>query len=84
LAGAACYRIVVRFLWGITMAQHSWFEGKISKKQWFFLFNIVTVLCLVASRKLQFDWVSIVSCALALLLINGLALISAKHFPDWK
>jgi len=66
------------------MAQHSWFEGKIRKKQWFFLFNIVTVVYLVASGKLQFDWVSIVSCALALLVINGMALISAKHFPDWK
>jgi hypothetical protein len=66
------------------MADHSWFEGKISKKQWFLLFNIVSVLFLIGSGKLQFDWISIVSCALALLLINGMALISARHFPDWK
>ena len=48
------------------MAQHSWFEGNISKKQWFFLFNLVTVEYLVVSGKLQFDWVSIVSSAISL------------------
>jgi hypothetical protein len=51
---------------------------------WFLLFNVGTVLYLIAFGDVSWNLISIVSYSLALLLINILAWISARKFPDWK
>jgi hypothetical protein len=56
----------------------------ISKRTWFVIFNTATILYLIATGSLQWNVVSVFSYALALLLINCIALISARHFKGWK
>ena len=51
-----------------------------SKRTWFVIFNAATILYLIASGSLQWDVVSVFSYGLALLLIKGIALISARNF----
>jgi hypothetical protein len=60
------------------------FHQIIGKKLWFVLFNTVSMLYLVLSGRLHLNLDSILGCTIALLLINGIALISARNFPDWK
>jgi len=60
------------------------FHRIIGKKLWFVLFNTVSILYLVLSGRLHFSFNSIAGCAIALILINGIALISSRNFPDWK
>ena len=55
-----------------------------TKKQWFILFNCVTILALYLTGNLEFTIKSMVSYLIALALVNGMALISAKKFTDWK
>ena len=56
----------------------------ISKRTWFLIFNVATILYLIASGGLRWDVVSVFSYGLALLLINCIALISARNFKGWK
>jgi hypothetical protein len=60
------------------------FHRYIGKKLWFILFNVASILYLVLSGRLRLSLESIVGCIVALLLINGVAFISARNFPDWK
>ena len=62
----------------------SQFHRVISKKMWFLLFNVGTTLYIILIGHLQLDAISIVSFAVALGLINLLAWISARRFPEWK
>ena len=55
-----------------------------SKRTWFVIFNTATILYLIATGSLQWNVVSVFSYALALLLINCIASISARHFKGWK
>ena len=55
-----------------------------SKKQCFVLFNVVSVVGLVLTGRLKWSAESIVTSLIALLLMNGVAAISAKNFPEWK
>ena len=54
------------------------------KRTWFLLFNCGTIVYLVVSGTLKWDPVSLFSFAVALSLINCVALISARKYKDWK
>jgi hypothetical protein len=56
----------------------------ISKKVWFLVFNTATIIYLVVSGSLHFEVDSILAHGLALLLINVVALISARKYKGWK
>jgi len=66
------------------MAPENSFHRLVSKKLWFLLFNVCSISYLIISGRLRLETVSLLSCGLALLLMNGIALISARHFPEWK
>jgi hypothetical protein len=56
----------------------------VSKKQWFILFNVVSVIALVVTGRLKWSAESLVTSLIVLLVMNGVAAISAKNFPEWK
>ena len=60
------------------------FHKLVSKKMWFLLFNVGTTLYVIISGTIKFDVVSVVSYGVALGLMNVIAWISARNFPDWK
>lgn len=53
-----------------------------SKKMWFLLFNVGTILYLIISGALTWDAVSVFSCGISLALMNGVALISAREYKN--
>lgn len=55
-----------------------------SKKAWFLVFNLGTIIYLIVSGSLRWEVVSIFSYGLALLLMNGIAWISARKYKGWK
>ena len=55
-----------------------------SKRMWFLLFNVGTILYLIISGTLRWGAVSVISCGISLLLINGIALISARKYKNNK
>jgi hypothetical protein len=55
----------------------------VSKKWWFVLFNVGTLLALAVSGRLS-SLDSAVTSLIALLIVNGTAVISARSFPNWK
>jgi hypothetical protein len=60
------------------------FHELISKKQWFILFNVAALVMLVLQGRLTSGPESLAASVIGLLLINGVAAISARNFPDWK
>ena len=60
------------------------FHKLVSKKMWFLLFNMGTTFYVIISGTIKWDAVSILSYAVALGLINMIAWISTRNFPDWK
>jgi hypothetical protein len=57
----------------------------VGRTLWFFVFNTATILYLILSGALKFNFQSVVSYLIAALLINGIILYSAKrNHPDWK
>jgi hypothetical protein len=56
----------------------------VTRKQWFVLFNAACVIASVATGRLTPTWDSVVINLLVLGLMNGIAAISARNFPDWK
>ena len=60
------------------------FHKIVSKKMWFILFNAGTTIYMILSGHLSWDAITIVSYGVALSLINLVAWISARRFPDWK
>jgi hypothetical protein len=60
------------------------FHQLISRKLWFVLFNAVAVLALALTGRLTWNAESLVTSVIALLLINVVAAISARNFPEWK
>jgi hypothetical protein len=60
------------------------FPKVISKSAWFLLFNGASIIYLIATKTLRWECVSVVCCFLTLLLFNGIALISARKYKDWK
>ena len=62
----------------------NWFHKLISKRMWFLGFNAIMIFVLIVSGRIQMEAVSIASYFIALLIVNVIALISARNFPDWK
>jgi predicted membrane-bound dolichyl-phosphate-mannose-protein mannosyltransferase len=60
------------------------FHQLLTKRQWFILFNIVAIVGLLLTKRLNWSLQSIVTSALALLVVNFVAAISARRYPDWK
>jgi len=56
----------------------------VSKKQWFILFNVASVIALAVTGRLKWSTESLVTSLIVLLVMNGVAAISAKNFPEWK
>jgi hypothetical protein len=56
----------------------------VSKKQFFVLFNLVSVAALVLTGRLKWSAESLVTSLIALLVINGVVAISARKFPEWR
>ena len=56
------------------------FHEIISKKVWFLLFNVGTIAYLILWVHIQLNAISLVCYGLALLLINGVALISGRRY----
>jgi hypothetical protein len=69
---------------GIENHQLNRFHKLVSKKLWFGLFNVIAIGFLVISGRLRFETDSLIAYGLALFLMNVIALISARNFPDWK
>ncbi len=60
------------------------FHEIISRKWWFILFNLGTLLALALSGRLTSSVESAIASLIALLVVNGIAVISARNFPNWK
>jgi len=60
------------------------FPKIMSKRAWFLMFNLGTIAYLMIDGTLRWETVSVISCGIALLLINGIAWISARKFKEWK
>ena len=60
------------------------FHRVISKKMWFLLFNVGTALYMIVLGHLSWDVISVASFTVALGLINLIAWISTRRFPEWK
>lgn len=60
------------------------FHKIVSEELAFLLFNVGTVVYLLASGVLKRDTISVVSYGTALLLMNGIAWFSSRNFKDWK
>lgn len=56
----------------------------ISKKQWFILFNLVSIVALVLTGRLKWSAESVVASLIVLLVMNGVAAVSARNYPEWK
>lgn len=56
----------------------------VSKRQWFILFNVLGVIMLVVTGRLGLSPKSLITGLVALLLMNGIAAISARKYPEWK
>jgi hypothetical protein len=60
------------------------FHRLVSKKLAFILLNLAAVLAFLYSDQMHLDIDSILGCFIALVILNGAALISARKYPDWK
>ncbi len=56
----------------------------ITKKQWFLLFNLGALLLLALSGRLTASLESAVIHLVVLGVLNLVALISTRSFPEWK
>jgi hypothetical protein len=55
-----------------------------SKRMWFLLFNAGTIIYLIVSGSLRWQVVSMFSTGLALVMMNGIAWVSARKYKEWK
>ena len=60
------------------------FHQLVSKKQWFLLFNIGVLLALILTGRLHFSVASIISTVIALGIVNVMAWLSSRNYPNWK
>ncbi len=60
------------------------FPNIMSKRMWFVLFNLGTIIYLVLSGVLHWDLLSILSYGLALVFMNCIAWISARKYKERK
>jgi hypothetical protein len=62
----------------------TWLQRLVSKRLWFLMFNVICILYFVVTDSLRFSFESILTAGFALMIMNAIALISARKFPDWK
>jgi hypothetical protein len=55
-----------------------------SKRSAFLLYNVVLIGTLWLTGRIRRDWPSIIGCAFGLILMNVVAWISSKNFPQWN
>jgi hypothetical protein len=60
------------------------FHQLLSKKQCFLLFNVIGTGSLIITGRLTFSLKSIVIAAIALGVMNAVAWLSSRYYPDWK
>jgi hypothetical protein len=60
------------------------FHEIVSKKWWFILLNLGTLLVLALSGRVTSSLESPIASLIALLVMNEIAAISARNFPNWK
>jgi hypothetical protein len=60
------------------------FHRLLTKTQWFVLFNVLAIAGLLLTGRLEWSLKSLVTSAIALLVMNFVAMISARNYPDWK
>ena len=60
------------------------FHQLLTKRQWFILFNVVGIAALLFTKRLNWSLESIIICAVALVVVNFVAAISARRYPHWK
>ncbi len=56
----------------------------LTKREWFVLFNVLGAAVLLVTGRLNFSTESIVTSLGGLLVMNGLAALSMRNFPEWK
>ncbi len=49
-----------------------------------YAFNLGSVLYMIVRGSLDWEWLDLVSFGIALLLMNGIAWVSARRYKDWK
>lgn len=60
------------------------FHQAVSKKQWFLLFNVAAIVALALTGRVKLNAESLIPCVAALGIVNWVAWLSSKHYPDWK
>jgi hypothetical protein len=60
------------------------FFQRTGKKLWFAMFNLALVLYFALSGRMDRSIESIVSFFIVIFVMNAVALIAARNFPDWK
>ncbi len=62
----------------------SQFHRLISKRLWFILFNVGSLIYLAVTNRLHWDIWSVVGVIFAFALMNFVAWLSSRNFPEWK
>jgi hypothetical protein len=60
------------------------FHQLIPKKLWFLLFNLGATTYMILGGHLHWNFISIFSFLTASAIMNGIALVSSRNFPDRK
>lgn len=61
-----------------------WFHKLITRKQWYVIFNVMAIGWAIVTGRLQWSAKSIIIAAVALAVMNTIAYISGRNYPDWK
>ena len=59
-------------------------QAVLTKKQWLILFNVFAIVALASSGRLTASRQSFAAILLAILVVNGVAILTAGNFPEWK
>lgn len=60
------------------------FHQLLTKKQWFLFFNIAALVALILAGRLRFSFSSILVTVIALGIVNVMAWLSSRNYPNWK
>jgi hypothetical protein len=60
------------------------FHRLLSRKQWYVSFNVMAIVWAIVTGRLRWSAKSIIIAAFALAVMNTIAHISGRNYPDWK
>jgi hypothetical protein len=60
------------------------FHQLLTKKQWFLFFNIAALVALILTGRLRLSVSSILLTVIALGVVNVVAWLSSRNYPNWK